>query len=103
MILLDPHTKLSSSYQSSLAFPIIDSCPKIFRDRNGHPVKDSVPIRTSLSTNSSVMKKIKGLRTAVIRSIELEDREMVGNELAEIAEGYKEGWSSGSDDDDDEE
>lgn len=58
-------------------------------------------MRTSLSTDTTVMAKVRGLRTAVIRSIGLEDREMIGNELAEIAEGYKEGWSSGSDDDDD--
>lgn len=58
-------------------------------------------MRTSMSTDTSVMAKVRGLRTAVIRSIGVEDREMIGNELAEIAEGYKEGWSSGSDDDDD--
>jgi hypothetical protein len=49
------------------------------------------------------MDKVRALRTTVIRYIGLEDRETVGNELAEIAEGYKEGWSSGSDDDDDDE
>jgi hypothetical protein len=49
------------------------------------------------------MDKVKGLRETVLRSIGLEDRELIGNELAEIAEGYKEGWSSGSDDDDDDE
>lgn len=55
-----------------------------------------------LSTDSSVMGKMRGLRTTVLRSIGLEDREDIGNELAEMADGYKEGWSSGSDDDDDE-
>jgi len=44
---------------------------------------------------------MKLLRTTVVRSIGLEDREMVGNDLAEMAEEYHEGWSSGSDEGDD--
>lgn len=47
--------------------------------------------------------KVKALRNTVVRSIGLEDRETIGNELAEIAESYKEGWSSDSDEDDDDE
>ncbi|KAI0857992.1 tubulin domain-containing protein [Xylaria cubensis] len=90
------------NYDSKLAFPILDSYPKIFRDNNGNAIKEHIAMRTSLSTDTSVMAKVRGLRTTVIRSIGLEDRETIGNELAEIAEGYKEGWSSGSDDDDDE-
>ncbi|KAI1122845.1 tubulin domain-containing protein [Nemania abortiva] len=90
------------NYRSELSFPILDSYPTIFRGSNGNAIKEPVAMRTSLSTDTSVMAKVRGLRTAVIRSIGLEDRETIGNELAEIAEGYKEGWSSGSDDDDDE-
>lgn len=89
------------NYRSELSFPILDSYPTVFRGKHGKPVTERMGIRTSLSTDTSVMAKVKGLRTAVIRSIGLEDRETIGNELAEIAEGYKEGWSSGSDDDDD--
>ncbi|KAI0476684.1 tubulin domain-containing protein [Xylaria cf. heliscus] len=90
------------NYDSELPFPILDSYPKILRDNNGNAIKEHIAMRTSLSTDTSVMAKVRALRTTVIRSIGLEDREMIGNELAEIAEGYKEGWSSGSDDDDDE-
>ncbi|KAI0202169.1 tubulin domain-containing protein [Astrocystis sublimbata] len=90
------------NYTSQLAFPVLDSYPSIFRDYDGNAIKEQMAMRTSLSTDTSVMAKVKGLRTTVIRSIGLEDRETIGNELAEIAEGYKEGWSSGSDDDDDE-
>ncbi|KAJ2986212.1 hypothetical protein NUW58_g5135 [Xylaria curta] len=89
------------NYRSELSFPLLDSYPKLFRDDNAHVVKECIAMRTALSTDTSVMAKVRGLRTAVIRSIGVEDREMIGNELAEIAEGYKEGWSSGSDDDDD--
>ncbi|KAI1369081.1 tubulin domain-containing protein [Xylaria arbuscula] len=89
------------NFRSSLPFPILDSYPTIFRGGNRGAIKDSMAMRTSLTTDTSVMDKVKRLRTAVIRSIGVEDREVIGNELAEIAEGYKEGWSSGSDDDDD--
>ncbi|KAI1311000.1 tubulin domain-containing protein [Xylaria venustula] len=89
------------NYSSELSFPIIDSYPTIFRGNGNSAIKENMAMRTSLSTDTSVMDKVRALRTAVIRSIGLEDREMIGNELAEIAEGYKEGWSSGSDDDDD--
>ncbi|KAI1326001.1 tubulin domain-containing protein [Xylariaceae sp. FL0255] len=88
-------------YRSKLLYPIIDSYPKIFRDGDGKVIQDHIAMRTALSTDTSVMDKVKALRATVIRSIGLEDRETIGNELAEIAEGYKEGWSSGSDDDDD--
>jgi hypothetical protein len=80
---------------------MLDSYPRIFKDRDGDVIKNPLSMRTVLSTDSSVTDKVKGLRTTVVRSIGLEDREDIGNELAEIAEGYKEGWSSGSDDYDD--
>ncbi|KAI0142826.1 tubulin domain-containing protein [Xylariaceae sp. FL1272] len=88
------------NYRSKLAYPIIDSYPKIFRDGNGSAITENMGIRTALSTDTSVMDKVKALRTGVIRSIGVEDRETIGNDLAELAEGYREGWSSGSDDDD---
>ena len=60
--------------------------------------EDGANITTSLSTDSSVSTTLKLLRTAVARSIGLEDRETIGNDLAEMADEYHEGWSSGSDD-----
>ncbi|KAK9419222.1 putative Protein dml-1 [Seiridium unicorne] len=88
-------------FQSELLYPMLDSYPRIFRDRENDPIRDPLSMRTVLSTDSSVTDKMKGLRTTVLRSIGVEDREDIGNELAEISESYKEGWSSGSDDDDD--
>ncbi|KAI1384650.1 tubulin nucleotide-binding domain-like protein [Hypoxylon trugodes] len=90
------------NYRSRVAFPIIDSYPRIFQDIYGHAVKDHVSIQTALSTDSTVTDKVKALRSTVVRSIGLEDRETIGNELAEIADSYREGWSSDSDEDDDE-
>ncbi|KAI2470565.1 tubulin nucleotide-binding domain-like protein [Annulohypoxylon bovei var. microspora] len=91
------------NYRSRVAFPIIDSYPKIFRDSYGHPVRENISIKTALSTDSTVTDKIKAMRNNVVRSIGVEDRETIGNELAEIADSYKEGWSSDSDEDDDDE
>ncbi|KAK1827787.1 tubulin domain-containing protein [Podospora conica] len=92
---------ITKSYHSQLRFPLLDSFPQIFKDEEGEPIKDNVNITTSLSTDSSVSEKLKVLRTTVMRSIGVEDREMVGNDLAEMADEYHEGWSSGSDEGED--
>lgn len=61
----------------------------------------SVPVRTSLSTDTSVAVRIKALQSVVGKSISLDEREALNNSLGEIAEAYEEGWDSGSDEDDD--
>jgi hypothetical protein len=48
-----------------------------------------------------VSGRLKALRSTVSRSIGIEDRETLGNDLAEMADEYREGWSSGSDEGDD--
>ncbi|KAK3302258.1 tubulin domain-containing protein [Chaetomium strumarium] len=94
----EPVTK---SYNSPLRFPVLDSFPEIFRADDGEALTGALDITTSLSTDSSVSSRLKQLRTTVIRSIGLEDRETLGNELMEMADEYHEGWSSGSDDGED--
>lgn len=81
---------------------MLDSFPHIFRDGEGGITKDPVPLTACLSTDSSVSDKLKLLRSTVTRSIGLEDRELLSNDLAEMADEYHEGWSSGSDFGDDE-
>ncbi|KAL2017127.1 hypothetical protein VTK56DRAFT_2549 [Thermocarpiscus australiensis] len=90
----EPVTK---SYNSALQFPLLDSFPEIFRDDDGEALTGAVNITSSLSTDSSVSGRLKHLRATVIRSIGLEDRETLGNDLMEMADEYHEGWSSGSD------
>lgn len=80
---------------------MLDSFPEIFRGDDDEPLTESLNITSSLSTDSSVARKLKQLRSTVIRSIGLEDRETLGNELMEMADEYHEGWSSGSDDGED--
>lgn len=55
-----------------------------------------------MTTDASVSGRLKALRTTVARSIAVEDREALSNDLAEMADEYHEGWSSGSDEGDDE-
>lgn len=91
------------SYHTSLRFTLLDSFPQIFKDDNGELLKrgEALNVTSSLSMDASVCKRLKSLRTTVVRSIGMEDREQLGNELAEMADEYHEGWSSGSDDGDD--
>ncbi|CAP68765.1 uncharacterized protein PODANS_7_7330 [Podospora anserina S mat+] len=93
---------ITKTYATELAFPILDSFPAIFtvekdeeEENEGAEVK--VKITTSLSTDSSVCTRLRKLKDTVIKSVGLEDREMLGNDLAEMAEEYHEGWSGGSD------
>ena len=55
----------------------------------------------ALSTDSAVSGRIKLLRQTIMQSIGVEDRETLGNDLAEMADEYHEGWSSGSDEGED--
>lgn len=90
------------SYHSSLAFPLLDSFPKIFRGDDDQLLDHTVDITASLTTDASVFGRLKSLRTTVMRSIGVEDRETLSSELADMADEYHEGWSSGSDEGDDE-
>ncbi|KAK4232052.1 tubulin domain-containing protein [Podospora fimiseda] len=92
---------VTTSWTTSLAFPILDSFPEVFTDENDEGVMNAVSITTSLSADSSIYKRLKTLRENTISSIALEDRETLGNDLMEIADEYHEGWSSGSDDGED--
>lgn len=97
----NPNKPLTRQYHSSLAFPLLDSFPRIFRDENGNKLGGRADITASLTTDASVSARLKLLRTTVLRSIGVEDREVLGSELADMADEYHEGWDSGSDEGDD--
>ncbi|GKT87990.1 protein DML1 [Colletotrichum tofieldiae] len=80
---------------------MLDSFPEIYLNGSGETSAEAFGVKTSLSTDTSVSAALKALRTTVSSSIGVEDREDISNELADLAEAYREGWSSGSDDDDD--
>jgi len=95
-----------NSYASSLRFPLLDSFPQIFRGDDGEPLEigsgsSGIDVTSGLYTDSSVSDKLKLLRATVVRSIGLEDRELLANDLMDMADEYHEGWSSGSDEGED--
>jgi len=61
----------------------------------------SLGASTSLSTDTTVALRVKSLQQIVDKAIGTDEREALSNSLGEIAEGYEEGWDSGSDSDDD--
>ncbi|KFZ18540.1 hypothetical protein V501_01166 [Pseudogymnoascus sp. VKM F-4519 (FW-2642)] len=79
-----------------LAYPLPTSFPHIYNRTSA-----ALSVRTSLSTDTRVAARIKSLQTTVGRAIGVEEREALSNALGEMAEGYEEGWSSGSDEDED--
>ena len=85
--------------RTPLSFPLLDSFPRIFPQIS--PLSKSIPVTTSLSTDTTVASRIKSLQQIVNRAISMDEREALGNSLGEIAEAYEEGWESGSDEDDD--
>lgn len=85
--------------QIPLSFPLLDSFPHIFAQSSGAPA--SVPVKSSLSTDTTVALKIKNLQSIVSKVVGIDEREALANSLGEIAEAYEEGWDSGSDEDDD--
>jgi len=84
--------------RTSLPFPLLDSFPHIFA--RGDNVS-SLGVSTSLSTDTTVALRIKGLQHIVSRGVGIDEREALSNSLGEISEAYEEGWDSGSDEDDD--
>ncbi|KAF5588679.1 DML1-like protein [Fusarium subglutinans] len=85
-------------YDSSLRFPLLDAYPQIYPHLSSHP---DASMQTTLSTNSSLVQRIRNLRSDSARLVPVNEREDLGNGLAELADAYQEGWLSGSDDDDD--
>ncbi|KKY33329.1 putative misato segment ii myosin-like domain-containing protein [Diaporthe ampelina] len=88
---------ISRKYRSTLSYPLPDSFPHIFRDGKGEELRGKVAVTTSLSTDAALSGRLKSLRSTVTRLIGVEERETLSNELAEMADEYHEGWSSGSD------
>jgi len=95
-----PHAP--NRYRTTLRYPLPDSFPHIYRDTLGNDLPGPASVAAGLSTDSSVFGRLRLLRNNVARSIGLEDRETLSNDLAEMADEYHDGWSSGSDEGDDE-
>lgn len=80
-------------YTTALAFPELTSFPADMSN-----VVGGSSMRTSLSTTSETQSRLKEMGRLIARSIELETRETLLNNLSELGEAYATGWQSGSDD-----
>ncbi len=87
--------------RTPLPFPLLDSFPHIYSHTPSSTSSESVAVRTSLSTDSTVALRIKNVERFVTRAIGINERENLSNTLLAMAEAYEEGWDSGSDEDDD--
>lgn len=77
---------------------MLDSFPSIYPEGAGRP---DIEVRTVLSTESSIARRIKAFKSLSAWSIPLDEREALSNDLAEIGDAYEGDWSEGSDEDDD--
>jgi hypothetical protein len=85
-------------YQSSLAFPLLDSYPHIYSEG---VTEAGLGLSTVLSTDTAMRVTLRDLRAQTAWSLPMEERETLTNGLDEIADAYQDDWSSGSDEDDD--
>lgn len=58
-------------------------------------------VHTLLSTTTGVSTRIKNLQKCAHRTANVEERERLSNGLGEMAEGFEEGWRSGSEEESD--
>ncbi|KAI0997660.1 hypothetical protein K3495_g10527 [Podosphaera aphanis] len=84
-----------------LPFTLVDSFPHIFAQSSSSSASSSFEVSTSLSTDTTVALKLKNLQHITHKVIIIDEREALSNTLGEIAEAYRQGWDSGTDDDDD--
>ncbi|KAI9675722.1 MAG: mtDNA inheritance, partitioning of the mitochondrial organelle [Caeruleum heppii] len=89
---------LRARYHTALEFPLLDSYPTIWPETGD---SDTIAVQAVLSTSSDMADRLRVLATTVGRAIGVEERETLKNDLGEMAEGYREGWDSGSDADTD--
>ncbi|KAH8169531.1 tubulin domain-containing protein [Sarocladium implicatum] len=93
-----PGNPVIRKFQSSLAFPLLDSYPSIYSEG---VTEAGLGLSTVLSTDTAMRGSLRGLREQTAWLLPMEERETLTNGLDEIADAYQDDWSSGSDDDDD--
>lgn len=88
----DKSSPATSSYANNVPFPRLDTWPHTLFGSTGH----SLGIRTTLTTNSDTQARLKDMGRTIRRAIDMEAREVLLNDLAELGEAYAEGWQSSS-------
>ncbi|EQK99327.1 Tubulin FtsZ [Ophiocordyceps sinensis CO18] len=84
---------------SPLLFPLLSSFPPLYPNISAEGA--AIPVRAVLSTDSSMSGRVKMLQSQTCRLVTVEDRETLSSGLMDIADAYQHGWSSGSDEGDD--
>lgn len=87
------------SCNSPLLFPLLSSFPPLYPNISAEGA--AIPVRAVLSTDSSMSGRVKMLQSQTCRLVTVEDRETLSSGLMDIADAYQHGWSSGSDEGDD--
>ncbi|QUC19482.1 uncharacterized protein UV8b_03723 [Ustilaginoidea virens] len=85
-------------YKTPLSFPLLNSYPPVFGTVTG---KTEVPLRATMTTDTYIYDRMKVLRLQATSLIHTNEREALDNGISEIADAYRDDWSSGSDEDDD--
>lgn len=80
--------------------PGVDSFPQDLFNRPS--TSDPIGIDATLSTSTDIADRLKDIQKIVGRAVSIDQREALYNSLGEIAEGYVEGYDSGSESDEDE-
>ncbi|RDA93344.1 hypothetical protein CP533_0325 [Ophiocordyceps camponoti-saundersi (nom. inval.)] len=86
-------------YTSALVFPLLNSFPPLYGDASIDT--GGIPVNTALSTDASISARLRSLRSQICPSVSAAEREEMGNSLADIVDTYQQGYSSDSDEGDD--
>ena len=86
-----------------MEYPLLPNFPRIFRTDQATSAR--IPLRTALSTSSTVASWVRSLQTGLKFSVGPnlagEEKEALINGLGEIADTYIEDWESGDESEDD--
>jgi hypothetical protein len=80
-----------------VAFPQLDAFP----DTLSGSSSQELGVRAALVTSSETSSRLKDLSRVISRAIQVDTREALLNDLAELGAAYEHGWQSGSDADED--
>ena len=83
----------TSSYPTDVPYPQLDASPQALFGHSG----PNLGIRTALTTSSETRTRLADMGRQINRAIELDAREALLNNLAELGEAYAEGYQSSLD------
>lgn len=90
---------MEHSYEVPVRFPQLDSFPRIFS--LGKSKLDTISVKAAVSSSSAMAQQIRQAGQISRLLIDVEEREAIVDGLQTICEEYEEGWTSGSDEDED--